>query len=367
MEKHRPMNRNFRYAGWILLLVIALGIKILSLFPAAVERYYSNGVYPYISRALRWLFGWIPFSVGDLLYAAAALYLIAGVIRLVKKIARRHADTAFLLRLGVKVMILWLWIYILFNGLWGLNYNRQGIARQAQLPVSNYDKREVDTLVVVLADRLNRLREDGIAERLKMHRKRILFGEAFQTYRELGEHATFLQYGGQSVKPSLYSYLGNYLGFTGYYNPFTGEAQVNTTVPVFVQPFTTCHEIGHQLGYAKENEANMAGFLTARNSASAAFRYSAYFDLYLYAMRELAVRDSSRAKDLYQRLSPGVRTDITTLRDFNNRHVGLLEPVVRSLYAQYLRINQQPGGMMSYNQVVALVIAYARRYGYEKL
>ena len=115
------------------------------------------------------------------------------------------------------------------------------------------------------------------------------------------------------------------------------------------------------------HEANMAGFLTARNSASAAFRYSAYFDLYLYAMRELAVRDSSRAKDLYQRLSPGVRTDITTLRDFNNRHVGLLEPVVRSLYAQYLRINQQPGGMMSYNQVVALVIAYARRYGYEKL
>lgn len=168
------MNRNFRYAGWILLLVIALGIKIPSL-SAAVERYYSNGVYPYISRALRWLFGWIPFSVGDLLYAAAALYLIAVVIRLVKKIAGRQADIAFLLRLGVKVMILWLWIYILFNGLWGLNYNRQGIARQAQLAVSNYDTREVDTLVTLLADRLNQLREEVIAERVKMHRKRVSF------------------------------------------------------------------------------------------------------------------------------------------------------------------------------------------------
>ncbi len=69
----------------------------------------------------------------------------------------------------------------------------------------------------------------------------------------------------------MYSYLGNYLGFTGYYNPFTGEAQVNTTVPLFVQPFTTCHEIGHQLGYAKENEANFAGYLAAKSSPDAGF------------------------------------------------------------------------------------------------
>lgn len=361
------MSRQFRYAGWNFLLAVALGIKILSLFPPLVERYYSTGVYPFISRGLRWLFGWLPFSIGDLFYAAAAVYLVWGLIRLVKKIIRREVDMPFSLRLGGKVMTIWLWIYILFNGLWGLNYNRMGIARQAGLTVSNYDTREVDTLVVTLAERLNQLREAGVVDRARLHQKAVLFGEALQTYRQPDEHAIFLRYGGQSVKPSLYSYLGNYLGFTGYYNPFTGEAQVNTTVPVFVQPFTTCHEIGHQLGYAKENEANMAGFLAARNSANPAFRYSAYFDLYLYAMRELALRDSSRAMELYQRLHPGVKNDIKVLRDFNNRHVGLLEPVVRSLYAQYLRINQQPGGMMSYNQVVALVIAYTRRYGMGKL
>jgi len=55
---------------------------------------------------------------------------------------------------------------------------------------------------------------------------------------------------------------------------------VNTTTPVFTQPFTTCHEIGHQLGYAKENEANFAGYLSARSSRDPAFLYSVYFDLY---------------------------------------------------------------------------------------
>ncbi len=58
-------------------------------------------------------------------------------------------------------------------------------------------------------------------------------------------------------------WLGNYLGFTGYYNPFTGEAQVNTTVPQFLLPNIALHEMGHQIGYAKEDEANFSAYLAA--------------------------------------------------------------------------------------------------------
>jgi glucose-6-phosphate dehydrogenase assembly protein OpcA len=94
----------------------------------------------------------------------------------------------------------------------------------------------------------------------------------------------------------LYSYAGNILGFEGYYNPFSGEGQVNTTVPVFEQPFVACHEIGHQVGYAKENEANFAGFLACRLHTSPVFRYSVYFDMYNYSINELYRNDSSRAR-----------------------------------------------------------------------
>ncbi|MBZ5857011.1 DUF3810 domain-containing protein [Flavihumibacter profundi] len=361
------MNQIYRYAMLFTLVGVALFIKIFSLFPSAIEKYYSNGAYPVISRVLRWLFGWIPFSIGDIFYAIAALLLLAGCWKLIRSIRQKKVNLDWLLRLGVKVMTVWLWVYIIFNVFWGLNYNRLGIADQAGLNVTEYHNAEVDTLVVTLIDRMNRLRDAGVPERNDLVRKRTLFRNSFQSYQVPSEELPFLKFRGQSVKPSLFSYLGNYLGFTGYYNPFTGEAQVNTTVPVFVQPFTTCHEIGHQLGYAKENEANMAGFLTAKHSASAAFRYSAYFDVYLYAMRDLYTRDSARSKILFERLSPGVKDDLIALREFNNQHVGLLEPLVRSIYAQYLRVNQQPGGMMSYNQVVALVIAYIRKYGMDEV
>jgi hypothetical protein len=361
------MNPRLRYAGLFTLVAIALFIKIFSLFPAAVEHYYSNGVYPVISRALRWLFGWIPFSIGDIIYILVAIWIIRTLYKVVRAIAEKRITNNFLLRVGVRVMTTWLFIYIVFNLNWGLNYNRLGIAHQAGLVVTPYATGEVDTLVVSLINRLNSLRAASVAERNPLHHKRTLFRSSFKAYQDPSGEVPFLKYGGRSVKPSVYSYLGNYLGFTGYYNPFTGEAQVNTTVPVFIQPFTTCHEIGHQMGYAKENEANMAGFLVSKHSSSAAFRYSAYFDLYLYAMRDLYLRDSARSRVLFQRISPAVRSDLVELREFNDHHVGMLEPMIRMLYAQFLRANQQPGGMMSYNQVVALVIAYIRKYGIEKV
>ena len=89
---------------------------------------------------------------------------------------------------------------------------------------------------------------------------------------------------------------GNYLGFLGYYNPFTGEAQVNTKVPAFIIPFTTCHEIAHQFGFASESEASFVGYLVIRSGNSPVFKYSAYFDLFGFANGELYSRDSVAAK-----------------------------------------------------------------------
>lgn len=359
--------QRYRYTGFIILAVLALFIKVFSAFPTLVEYYYSNGVYPVISRIQRFLVGWVPLSVGDLLYAAAVVMLVYALVKLIWAISQKRINSTWILRASVLCMQVVLWVYVLFNGLWGLNYNRLGIAHQAGIVATPYSTEALDSLVSVLTKRMIALRDASLPEREPLDHKKTLFSKAFSAYQQPVSRAVFLKYGGQSVKPSLYSYLGNYLGFTGYYNPFTGEAQVNTTVPLFVQPFTTCHEIGHQLGYAKENEANFAGFLTASKSESAAFRYSAYFDLYLYSIRDLYSRDSTRGAYRMQQLPIGVRADIDSLRAFNAAHVGVLEPVIRSLYAQYLRANQQPSGMLSYNQVVALVIAYADKYGIDKL
>jgi hypothetical protein len=358
-----------RPKSWLLVLALALLVRLWAFFPVLVERGYSNGLYPVISRLQRLLLGWIPVSIGDMLYGAAFIYLVVKLVRGIRAIFRKKAGGAKAFWwISLQRIVFWcLWIYVSFNLLWGLNYNREGIARQLQLEMKPYSTAELETTLHQIIRRLDQTHAAALRDRQRFTRKSLLFDESLQCYQSAETNYPFLHYRTASVKPSIFSYLGDYLGFTGYYNPFSGEAQVNTTVPPFVQPFTTCHEMGHQLGYAKENEANFAGYLSAKSSADTGFLYSVYFDLYVYGMRDLYRRDSVVAKEVKKQVTPQVKKDLAELRAFYERYQNPLEPLITGLYGQYLRANQQPSGMQTYNEVMAFLIAYGKKYGWEAL
>ena len=121
--------------------------------------------------------------------------------------------------------------------------------------------------------------------------------------------------------------------------------------------------MAHQLGYAKENEANFVGYLAATTSTDTLFHYSTYLDLFLYANRDLSVRDSFFAVSAFRELSPAVKADLQTWRDFVSRHKSFIEPAISWAYAKYLKANQQPRGLLSYNEVVGNLIAFYKKYG----
>ena len=353
--------------SWIILLLLIAGIKIFSLFPDAIEKYYSGAIYQAISRAQRIILGWIPLSIGDIVYGVAIIYLIIKLVRMIKTISRKQANKAFWIKTLRKGAFVVLWVYALFNLLWGLNYNRLGIEYTVGITAEKYSTADLIAVVEQVVKRLNELDSSARLNRISLKKKRNLFEGAVIAYDHLGATNKNFVYASRSVKPSLYSYLGNYLGFTGYYNPFTGEAQVNTTVPLFLQPFTTCHEIGHQLGYAKENEANFAGYLSAKTSDNPAFRYSVYFDMYSYSRRYLYNIDSLLLKRFDTQLGINIKKDYRELREFWKKHENPLENLVDILYGQYLKANQQPSGKLSYNEVIAWLIAYYKKYGGEAI
>ena len=37
--------------------------------------------------------------------------------------------------------------------------------------------------------------------------------------------------------------------------------------------------------------------------------------------------------------------------------------MINKIYGNYLKANQQPQGLMSYNEVIAWLIAYSKKYG----
>ena len=352
-----------RKRRWIGLVAIAGLIKIFSFFPSLVEKYYSNGIYPLIARLLRILFGWIPFSVGDLVYLVAGIFLLVRLIAFFKKIFTRKAGRSYLLSSLGRVTESLLILYIVFNLVWGLNYNRQGVASQMGLTVEPYSTADLSSVLQLIIKRVNEVDLESRKVRSQLKSKSDLFRLSADSYGRLHDLDSIFAYPSPSIKPSVFSYLGDYLGFTGYYNPFSGEAQVNTTIPEFTRPFTCCHEIGHQIGYAKENEANIAGYLSAKSSGNPAFRYSVYFELYFYAARELYLRDSNLLKPLKAQLNPDIRQDYKDLNAFYRQYQNPFEPYIRMLYGNYLKANEQPQGLMSYNAVIAWLIAYYKKEG----
>jgi len=364
----RLFTRLMKSWSWVLLIILTILIKWVSWYPGWVERNYSQGVYPLISKVQRFLFGWMPFSFGDLFYAFLILVILYKSFQFFKVIIKRRFNRQYLVAGLQQIIFFFLFIYVFFNLLWGLNYNRQGIAYQLDLKVKPYTLTDLDTLTSVIQNRVNYYAQFVTEQqRDSFNRKKDLFNSAEEAYKEVAKKYSFLAYQPKSLKPSMYSYLGNYLGFQGYYNPFSGEGQVNTTVPRFLEPYVTTHEVAHQLGYGKENEANFVGFLACRSYNSNAFRYSVYYDMYRYALGEVYSRDTALAKSFQQKAHPQVIKDQQEFRDFYRRYKNPIEPVIMWGYGQFLKANNQPAGKWSYNEVVAWLIAYYKKFGVEAL
>ncbi|MEQ1552660.1 MAG: DUF3810 domain-containing protein, partial [Ferruginibacter sp.] len=255
-------------------------------------------------------------------------------------------------------------LYIVFNIFWGINYNRVGIAEQLYLKVEKYSIEDLKNINFLLTEKINNTKQNIINANDTFISSKIMFDDTGKAYEFLSKKYSFIKYNNKSVKSSLWGWAGNYLGFLGYYNPLTAEAQVNTTVPTFTQPFTTCHEVAHQLGYAKEMEANFVGYLAASNSTNLLFKYSVYTEIFTYANRTLYYADSTSAIQYRKLLLPQVIADFKERRKFNESHTSFIEPIISFLYGKFLEQNQQPMGILSYEEVTSFIISFYKKYRY---
>ncbi len=351
----------------ISLLVLALLIKLFSLKPEWVESLYTYGFYPWLSRLMRVILGWIPFSIGDILYVTAFIFLVLKTWKLLHLLARRQVKEYLSWILFRKYLKLVLWIYIIFNVSWGLNYNRLGIANQLHLDVQPYTISDLTKITNLLQQRLNYYAErtDSV-KRLELNRSSRLFQRGISSYDSVLNSYPYLKYQFPSIKPSIFSSVGHYFGFSGYINPFTGEAQMNVSEPVFLKPFVINHEIAHQLGYGKENEASFVSYLVIKNTTDVDFNYSVYYELFFSALYECRANgDTTIGKKLRESLHPRVRIDKAEEISFRMKRKNAVQPYVTDFYSNYLKMNNQPNGMATYNQVIAWLIAYWKKYGDE--
>jgi hypothetical protein len=360
-------HRNKKIA-WIVLLLLVVLTEIVKYFPASIEQIYAQGIYPPVAKGLRFLLGWIPFSMGDLLIGILILYVIRTVVTAIQVLRKKQWKWNAAWRTCTKWLFALLSAYILFHALWGFNYYRLGSAYLLQIEPNEYRTADVDTLLNTLHKRLQIICKDSpIIEQQKTQQRTELKAAALAAYVSAAAQYEFLHFSNSSLKPNLLGPLQSYTGYGGYLFPFTGEAQVNFYAPAFTLPFTVCHEMAHQQGFGTESEANMIGFLACRASVKKLFVYSAYADMHSYAINEMWLRDSSKAKTLYKQVPLLLQKDRKEMYAWMLRHKNPAQPVLNYIYKNYLLSTNQPQGLQSYNRVVAWLIAYGKKYGWEKI
>lgn len=358
----------YRIGQWVVAMLLLATVFWLQQHPAIVEDYYSRGIYPYIGRTLRLLFGWFPFSIGDTVVVVAIIYVLVQLIHFIKSLRKRKIDFSAIAIGVVHLSRVLLCIYLLFMFLWGMNYYRQGTPSLIDIMPTRYENEDVEKLNNALLLKLQAFSKDSVLIRqLKTNNRENLVGEALQGYALLKDELKTGPFGSVSFKPHLIGKLQSYMGYSGYYFPFSGEAHANLYAPTASLPFTTAHEMAHQLGFALESEANMVAYLVTRKSASKFVQYSSYYAVYQYAFAEYYQRDSVAARQAAKRWPQMVIEDKKEAIAFNIAHESFLQPILDKYYQWYLRQNNQPEGLASYNKVVALLIAYAKRYGWEAL
>jgi len=333
-------------------------IQLLKHFPNAVETYYSNGIYPIISSCLRYTFGWLPFSFGDVFYMISIIYLLRWLFKNGKRLI---TDTKFFL---VEVFSALSLIYFAFHFFWAFNYYRKPLHENLNIS-ADYPTEELIETINILTQKSNAIHKKLIEnDSTKINfsfDKSFVFSQTLNGYKNLEKEFPHLKYQPISLKRSLLSYPLTIMGFSGYLNPLTNEAHVNSMIPIYKFPTTCAHEIAHQLGYAAENEANFLGFLASINNDNTYFKYSGYTFALRHCLGELYRRNPEAYNKAAENINMGIFKNYKEVRDFWDSHKNITEPVFKETYSTFLKANNQAKGIESYSYVVALYVNYFKK------
>lgn len=314
--------------------------------------------YPQLSRKalgfLAELTAFLPCAVWELLLIVLLLWFVISFF--VDLVHHRLLQWLSGLLLGCSLSI------FLFVALWGLNYFAPSMASRLDLSAQQYSVSELATAAAYYRDRANET-----ALLVERDTDNVMLPGDFDTLAvAAGEGFTVLAqdmpcFNGSTarVKHLLSSRLMGANGTTGIFIAFTGESGVSSTTFPAAVPFTMCHEIGHRMAFAREDEANFAGFLACISNSRPAFQYSGYYSAFIYCYNALCQVDREAAAAVMDGAGEALRADLRAcVAHYDALEQETVSQMQTQLYDNYLKAFAVESGVQSYGEVVDLLTAW---------
>ena len=357
----RPSRRYWVLQG----VALALPLLTLLLFQlckgnrSIMDAFLTHVTAPW-KRFFSWLLDPLPFSVAEVCWAAAILGLIIFLIRTVWLLVRREDRLRRLVRRLLALITAALWIAGGFTALWGANYYGSTFSQRSGLTARGATADELYTLTISFAAAASELSDQVSRDENGVFNEEVsgLFARSEGIYDGILEEFPCLSGPERTPKPMLFSRLMSYLGFTGFFFPFTGEANLNVDAPRALLPATIAHELAHQRGVAAEQEANFVAILTGLRSDDPAYRYSSALMGYIHLSNALYSASYEKWSQTGGYLNEQVRADLSDNRAYWQQFETPVETAAEAVYDNFLQTYGQELGMQSYGACVDLLVAY---------
>ena len=335
-------------------------LYVIFLFSESFADFFNRYISSVIRAILAYATSWIPFSLAEFILIVSPLILFAVIRYGLKKYANTWKDVFIYCCSMVSVIALLLSIFIM-----GFAPAYRGTTLDKKLGIERRD---------VSAEELYATAEI-LTEKIKEEYSSVYYNEItdfsvmpydfgemndklLEAYDRICDKYSFVQNLHSRVKPIMLSEPLSYTHITGIYSFFTGEANININFPDYSIPFTAAHELAHQRGIAREDEANFMAFLVCIEADSAYIRYSGYVQLYEYVLSSLADADRAAYIKNWNSVPEPVRKEMAAFGIFFKKYQNSKVSEVTDKVNDKFLTSQGTAGTKSYGMVVDLAVAY---------
>lgn len=346
----------------LIIAAVCLVIYIIACLNSDFADFFNQ----YISSAFRFIFAkltnLLPFSLAEAIIILIPVIAFISIWYLVKFRCESKSSSTVSIVCILSVASLFFSSFVLS---FGVSYRGSPLDEKLGIKDAPVNKHELYSATVYLTEKINDLSEKIVFAEDGFSKMPYSFSEMnkhlLTAYEDFCEEAYFLDTFNSRLKPVMLSEPMSYTHITGVYTFFTGESNINVNFPDYTIPYTAAHELAHQRGIAREDEANMIAFLVCIRSSDPYIQYSAYLNVYEYVTNALYKAD----KELYKTARTMIDQKITAEQKaysafFSKYTESVASKVSGAVNDTYLK-TQGTEGSKSYGMVVDLTVAYLKK------
>lgn len=371
------------------LALFSVGVYLLCryVFPSdKISEFYTDKLFYYISWPIKKVIAYFPFSVAEIaLYASIAVILfwfinmLVGTVRAGRRCYIRKKQNVpiegfsllrplvqLVLRLSSFICVI-VSAFVLFGG---INYTSLTFSEKAGYELEEADVDQLSQLCRLLSARAAAARltlaleADGtINENYADYNPFRLIDDALDAYQNLPEEYAYLKRDYPRAKLAVSSPVMSNIHITGIYPYIIPEAVVNAQTPIMSLPHTICHEMAHQRGFAREDEANYIAYLACIHSDNPLFVYSGYYTAFTYAMDQLYLYDQKSWQEISSATASGIWLDNLEESNFWQQYQTVSSEFTGRVNDTYLTVMDVDDGVHSYGRMIDLILAEEKQKG----